>query len=65
MRLQSIVIVEEDDAPAVSKLSCPECRDDGRQSRLEIAGVADNVFAVSNTVTFVCAACGWSEAYEL
>ena len=48
-----------------SKLTCPECRDDGRHSRLEIASVADNVFAVSNTVTFVCAECGWAERYEL
>ena len=47
------------------KLTCPECRDDGRQSVLEIVDVAHGVRSVSTGVTFRCPQCAWQERYEL
>ena len=46
-------------------LQCPDCRDDGRQSRLQVAGVEDHPRSTSTGVTFVCPRCEWTERYEL
>ena len=47
------------------RLTCPECRDDGRRSELAVASVTHNAWSISTGVTFACPQCGWAERYEL